>query len=443
MLRLKSRLDRWSVTLAVLLLVAASPLQAESLAFPGAVGWAATTPGGRGGAIIKVTTLASEGPGSLRAALEAKGPRIVVFEVGGIIDVAKQNLAITEPYVTIAGQTAPEPGITILRGGIHVATHDVVIRHLRIRPGDNGEPRFSGWDTDAISTRSAHHLIVDHCSLTWATDENGSASGPRFDGGDTPEDWRQHASYAITYSNNIIAEGLAHATHAKGEHSKGMLIHDNSDRIAIVGNLFAHNYERNPLFKGGVQGIIVNNLIYDPGQRAIHYNLLANEWAEHPYQSGAMAVVGNVMRAGPSTPTPLAFIEIGGDGDLELYEHDNIAVDRIGEPLPMRGRYGVTPAKIIERDSAPLWPEGLEAWPAAQTEERVLKDVGARPWRRALTDWRIVADAVEGRGEIIDSQEQVGGYPTLESTRRPFDAGEWNLDTMEPKGGWPGIIPTR
>ena len=89
--------------------------------------------------------------------------------------------------------------------------------------------------------------------------------------------------------------------HVKGEHSKGSLIHDNVTDILIVGNLYAHDKERTPLFKGGARGAIINNLIYDPGQRAIHYNLIAEEWGDHPYQTGEMAVIGNVLRGGQST----------------------------------------------------------------------------------------------------------------------------------------------
>jgi hypothetical protein len=115
------------------------------LAFPGAMGWAATTPGGRGGRIIKVTTLNPDGPGSLLEALATKGPRIVVFEVGGVIDLAKRDVRITEPFLTIAGQTAPSPGITLIRGqSVAIDTHDVIMQHLRIRPGDAREPKAGG-----------------------------------------------------------------------------------------------------------------------------------------------------------------------------------------------------------------------------------------------------------------------------------------------------------
>ncbi|HEV7689787.1 MAG TPA: pectate lyase, partial [Hyphomonadaceae bacterium] len=227
---------------------------AGTLAFPGALGWAAQTPGGRGGEIIKVTNLNPDGPGSFRAAVEAKGKRIVVFEVGGVIDLGAKTITIRVPFITIAGQTAPSPGISLIRGGLDLGTHDVVVQHIRVRPGTAGGSYRKGPDFDSISTQGgAYNVIVDHCSLTWGTDENLSASGNRFTG-PTVKEWREGASHNITFSNNIIAEGLAVAVHAKGEHSKGSLIHDNATGILIVGNLYAHNMERNPLFKGGVHG---------------------------------------------------------------------------------------------------------------------------------------------------------------------------------------------
>lgn len=403
-----------------------------TVAFPGAVGWAAHTPGGRGGAIIRVTNLNAAGPGSLRDALRAPGPRVIVFEVGGVIDLDRETLRISEPFVTVAGQTAPSPGITLIRGGIDIATHDVIIRHLRIRPGEAGAGKGSGWDEDGISTASAYNVIVDHCSLTWATDENLSASGPRFTGR-SPAEWRQGTSHDITFSHNIIAEGLAHSTHAKFEHSKGTLIHDNVSNILIYGNLYAHNHERNPQFKGGVHGVVANNFIYDPGQRAVHYNLMALEWGDVPYENGKLTLVGNVMRAGPSTETPISLLMLGGHGDLEAYLSDNLAVDRIGDAIPQFGRYATGGARIIEAAEPPVWWPGLELIPAAETERWVLQNAGARPWDRDAHDVRVLANAAEGRGEVIDSENEVGGYPDYPATRRAFDPDEWHLDTMTPK----------
>ncbi|KQW83035.1 pectate lyase family protein [Brevundimonas sp. Root1279] len=413
----------------------AAPAAAEAAlpAFPGALGWASQTPGGRGGRIIRVTNLNGEGPGSLREAIEAEGPRIVVFEVGGVIDLNRKTLKLNNPYITIAGQTAPSPGITLIRGGMDIGGHDVIVQHIRIRPGSADQAWMSGWDEDSISTQAAYNVIVDHCSLEWGTDENLSASGPRFTGS-TPEEWRAGTSHNITFSNNLIAESLAYSSHSKGEHSKGSLIHDNVTGLLIVGNLYAHNYERSPLFKGGVHGVIANNLIYNPGPRALHYNLAPEEWLNHPYEVGKMTAVGNVLRAGPSTPTDrLAFLMIGGAGDLEFYGRDNIAVDQVGEPIRMFGRYTTAPARIIETRRPPVWWDGLQPIPAEQVQVAVLGQAGARPWDRDMRDVLLVAEVAEGRGEIIDHEREVGGYPAIaEATRKPFNPDEWDLRFMTP-----------
>jgi len=432
----------FAFTLLVAATATAWAADTRPLAFPGAQGSAAHTPGGRGGTLLRVTTLAADGPGSLKAALMAKGPRTVVFEVGGVIDLGMKELRISEPFLTVAGQTAPHPGVTIIKGGLTIATHDVVIRHIRIRPGDGGMAKRSG-DIDAITTvRGAHDVIVDHCSLTWATDENLSASSTRFHG-ETEAEWMANASRRITYSNNIVGEGLANATHPKGEHSKGSLIHDHVNEVLIVGNLYAHNYERSPLFKGGARGQVVNNLIYNPGQRAIHYNLIAEEWLGHPYSRGEMAVRGNVMRAGRSTE-PLAFFMIGGSGDLDLYLQDNLVVDRVGnKSIQDTGSYTTAPLKLNRVKSAPALPFGVTLLASEKVQDTVIENVGATPWNRDLIDRRIVADVIEGRGEIIDSQEQVGGYPQYKEARKPFVESEWNLDVMEPLAGYPRGEPLR
>ncbi|MBJ6121103.1 pectate lyase family protein [Sphingomonas mollis] len=435
---------RISTHLLLLAGILTAPVSAQTTgpaavsAFPGAQGWAAATPGGRGGQIVRVTTLAPDGPGSFRAALETKGPRIVVFEVGGVIDLRRTTITITEPFLTIAGQTAPSPGITIIRGGIDIRAHDVIVRHIRVRPGVDGQPKRSGWEVDAMNTVAAHNVIVDHCTMSWALDENLSASGPRFEGA-TPDEWRRNTSHDITFSYNLLAEGLADASHPKGEHSKGSLIHDNATDILIWRNVYAHNVERSPLLKGGVQAAVVNNLIYDPGKRGIHYNLMALEWAGQPYQTGKLAAVGNVMRGGPSTDDGLPFLMLGGDGDLSYHGRDNIAVDRHGKPLPMFGRYGETEARLIETKTPPVWPAGLPVLGARQVETHVLANAGARPWDRDADDIRVLFFVAEGRGKIIDDEREVSEYPHPVPTAAPFVEADWNLATMEPRSGrYPG-----
>jgi pectate lyase len=377
----------------------------------------------------------------LLAALAKKGPRTVVFEVGGVIDLERREVRISEPFLTIAGQTAPMPGITLIRGGLIIATHDVVVRHIRIRPGSTGLP-VRGGDFDAITTvRGARDVIVDHCSLTWATDENLSASSTRFDGEDE-QAWRNSASRRITFSNNLLAEGLANSTHAKGEHSKGSLIHDHVNDVLIIGNLYAHNYERNPLFKGGARGQVINNLIYNPGQRGIHYNLIAEEWLGRKYSTGQVVMRGNVLRAGPSTES-LALFMVGGSGDIDVYADDNLAVDRIGRSLPGEGSYTTTPIAVNKLKKAPDLPFGVSVLPSALVQDTVLAQAGARPWDRDDIDRRILADAAEGRGKIIDSENEVGGYPVHKETHQAFVPADWDLDSMEPLKPLPRRAPLK
>ncbi len=423
-----------------LLMLLASPLRAEP-AFPGAQGWAAETPGGRGGHIVRVTNLNAAGPGSFKAAVEVKGPRIVVFEVAGQIDLGKTSIEIVEPFLTIAGQTAPSPGITLIRGGVDVKTHDVIIRHIRVRTGAAGAAKRSGWEADAISTIAARNVIIDHCTFMWGVDENMSASGPRFTG-TTPEDWRNGTSRNVTFSYNLAAEGLADSSHPKGEHSKGSLIHDNATGILYWRNIWAHNVERNPLLKGGGQAVVVNNLIYDPQRRAVHYNLLALEWAGQAYVTGELSAVGNVLRGGPSTERGLPFLMLGGDGDLRYHGRDNIAIDRAGQPLPMLGRYGETRAKLIAVPRPVVWPAGLPVLAARDVETHVLARAGARPWDRDAHDIRVLFFVAEGRGEVIDDESEVGGYGEVRPTAAPFVEADWNLDTMEPRS-WPLSRPER
>ena len=404
-------------------------------------GWAADTKGGSGGAIIRVTNLNAGGEGSLAAALATDGPRIIVFEVGGVIDLQGATLRINKPFVTVAGQTAPHPGVTLIRGGLSVSTSDVIIQHIAVRPGENGRPKKSGWDADGLSAGGASNLIVDHCSFSWATDENLSASGPRFNGS-SPDDWPKHTSRRVTYSHNIVAEGLRNSTHGKGEHSKGTLIHDNAEQILLYGNLYTSNVERNPLVKGGAKVAFVNNLIHNPGKRAVHYNLIAHEWGERAPRTGAVTVIGNVLRAGPDTKRNTPLFSLGGSGDVSLFMQDNIAIDANGEPLPMTGRYTADTAKILHADQ-PYLPTGLAPLPAAGLESVIYASAGMRPWQRDAVDFKILSDVAEGRGNIVDSEAQSSGYPNYAPTRKAFVAGDWNLADMSPKAGWQSLVAKR
>lgn len=399
------------------------------------------TQGGAGGRIIRVTTLDKDGPGSLAEALAAPGPRIIVFEVGGAIDLERSTLSITQPYVTIAGQTAPSPGITILRGGIDVKTHDVKMQHMRIITGADGQPKRSGWEADAFSTASASNVVIENNTFMWAIDENMSASGPRFTG-DTVEEWRAGTSHNIVFRLNLAAEGLADSSHPKGEHSKGSLIHDNATGIVFDRNIWAHNVERSPLVKGGAQVLMVNNLIYNPQHRAVHYNLMDLEWAGHEPVTGEITAVGNVMRGGNDTDEGLPFLMLGGVGDLAYYGADNRAVDLHGNALPMFGTYGQTGAELIEAEAPLASLDGYDVLPSGSVETTLLATAGTRPWDRGSEEIRVLFFIAEGRGDIIDDESEVGGYPDIPSSAAPFVEADWDLATMTPRSGtYPGQKP--
>ena len=365
---------------------------------PSNIAFGNATKGGLNGKIIRVTNLNATGPGSLREAIEAKGPRIVVFEVGGVIDLNKGQLDVREPFLTIAGQTAPSPGITIIKGGFWINTHDILIQHIRVRPGDAGEPKRSGWSPDGLTTSGgdAYNVLVDHCSFTWAVDENLSASGERTEGPDS-------TSHNITFSNNIIAECLSNSSHEKGPHSKGTLIHDFCRDIAIVGNLYAHNGMRNPYFKAHSTGVIVNNLIYNPGRVAILLYYSKSEWKNARYEpeNCRVSIVGNVLYAGKNTNEKMALVAAMGDAFMK----DNLAFDAEGMALPLT--YG----NINILSEKPVWPTDLMPLPADEVVGYITGHVGARPKERDVVDKRIIQDFLDKKGQILDSQDEVGGYP--------------------------------
>lgn len=295
------------------------PRSASPLVFPGAVGFGVQAPAGTDGQVLRVPNLNNDGPGSLRAALHVSGPRLIVFEVGGIIDLEEEALRIDEPFLTIAGQTAPSPGITVIQGSLYAHTHDILVQHVRIRPGDAGHRQA----TDSFTPhgfrafQGAYNVVIDHCSFSWAIEETCSASGPpvkpgvqvsekyqqasgRFKGWpDRPDDL---APKNVTFSNNIFAEALFESTMSKGTHSHGSLIGDGCLDAAIIGNLYAHNDLRNPYFKRNTSGVIVNNLLYNTNTVATNIGD-DGRWHDAPFEGepARLSIVGITLIYGPST----------------------------------------------------------------------------------------------------------------------------------------------
>ncbi len=354
-------------------------------AFPGAEGFGANTPGGRGGKILIVSNLNDSGAGSLRAACEAQGPRIVVFRVPGVIDLLSA-IRITEPFITIAGQSAPGAGICLKRNGLSIDTHDVVVRHIRSRPGD-----ISGKEVDGLAVGgNSRRVIIDHCSVSWAVDENLSPSGNIAD---------------VTVQWSIISEALNRSVHGKGAHGYGSLARA-AGGLSLHHNLWASNSSRNPR-PGDNYGRppfptidVRNNAIYNPGGgNVIGENVTIN-------------YAGNYIKPGPDTvldamfnPTEKYSIRAFIKGN---FVEGRMAFDKwFSKPVEMAGKAAETPE--------------ITAIDAKIAFLKVLDEAGATLPVRDAVDARVVAGVRNGTGRIIDSQWEVGGWPEYRAARPPAD----------------------
>ena len=364
------------------------PVVGATPAFPGAEGYGAYAKGGRGGKVLFVTNLNDSGPGSLREAVETKGPRTVVFRVGGLIET--KGLVVREPYLTIAGQTAPGDGICIKKaesGGDAFelsGTHDVVIRFLRIRAGNN-TGQFRG---DSFRVYDSDNFIIDHCSCSWGNPETLSASGSvdRF-----------------TVQWCIISEGNNEQTHAFASIVGG-------DRSTWHHTLFAHMASRVPRWGDiTVQSDFRNNVIYDWGYYCGYGDLRTLNY------------VNNYLRKGPSTTqNPLLIIRDPKVAlPASLYVNGNFIV---GRPDLCQDNWKGVGADRSLQTSLPFPAPPVQTQSAEDAFERVLKNAGATLPRRDSVDARAVSDAQNGTGRIISNENEVGGWPGYASGEPPVDS---------------------
>lgn len=370
-------------------------------AFPGAEGFGSKTKGGREGKVIEVTNLYPDGPGSFRDACQTTGPRIIVFRTGGIIKVNKP-IIIKSPWVTIAGQTAPGDGICIQGADLIIATHDVIVRGLRVRVGDSpDDPDAEGRDGIEITNYNfpPYNVIVDHCSVSWAIDENMTTWYPCRD---------------ITFQWCITSEALDASLHPKGPHSKGMLIGPGADGISIHHNLFAHNVERNPLVSVDTKSEIVNNVIYNWRSRGLN---LGNCYPEHSEKSD---VIGNYFIKGPNSNN-LPFQISDCWKNSMVYVRGNLGpgrlTDDVDEWMIVRNDVG-----LQIKASEPVIESFMKTYhPALTAYQLVLEKAGAILPQRDIIDSRIINDVKNRTGRIIDSQNEVGGWPVYNPGTPPSD----------------------
>lgn len=404
-------------------------------------GWAQTDGhlSGPGGTYdtLKVTTLAASGAGSLKAALEASGPRLIVFEVSGVIDLGGAKITVTNPYVTVAGQTAPSPGVAIIKGQIENATHDAIWSHLSFFAGTSAS---SGQDCFATTTGS-YKVIIDHCAFFWGRDGNLDISGYGWNGANV-EAWRESTSHEVTVSACVIAENFG---------SGGMLISDNTTKILTDRNYFYACRGRNGHYKGGTYGVSANNLIYNPQDKFFDntLNLAAQSGDSTETHESYIDLIGNVCKAGPDT-TAVSLFRLVSNEDVNLYLSDNEAKTTggsdypdtsvsttLGEPL---GAINIVGSPSNTGHGATFMPRGeVVAW--------IKANVGPRPWDRQAHTQRVLDHYDAGTGAHITNQDTVGGYPALAQNLKTFVPEQWDLATMAPAsedaltGGEPVVEP--
>lgn len=379
------------IALGIAFCAALSPAGADVPAFPGAEGFGAATPGGRGGRALKVTNLLDSGPGSFRDACAAKGPRTIVFEVAGYIDLAS-DITLTEPFCTIAGQTAPGDGVCVRRAGLYIDTHDVVMRHMRFRLGAIDPAKVTHFrDCVHISGKTPpSRIVLDHCSFTWAVSRNLVT-------------WS--GAHDITVQYCLIGQPLRRTENDGVKYGgMGFLIGDHTKNITMHHCLLAHQYQRNPRLKHGVAADLVNNVVYNWTGIA----MLVGDFARDPQAATVEANVVNCwLQAGPNTTDEGAIIR--GLTSGRLFISGNITNERWYEADLAAAARNVT---LVPHK----WPQAaVTVHPADEAYRLVLDGAGAIRPRRDAADERIVESVRTSIGLYVGSEEEAGGWPELKS----------------------------
>lgn len=347
--------------------------------------------------------------------------KVILFEVSGTIT-HYGYLFLDNNYVTIAGQTAPSPGICIKGATFYSCGHDILIQHLRFRPGDgDDEAQVEKGNRDAFDActhsycgEGPYNVVVDHCSFSWATDENANMGGA--------------GAHDITFINCIISHGLANAGHPKVEHSKGTCL-STGNNLMLANCLFAHNNDRGPyIVHGPGQYLVANNIIYNPG---IHTNISV----EQTSGDTDISALGNLIIHGNDSTTSTGyklvhwFIDITSSSEVHLEDNrvdvygggtytQNSANDwsKTSTSGKNKNNSVETTCKVT---STPFpYPPGYTPMASTEVESYIATNVGARPADRDAYDTQIVLDFQNGTGRVIDSQSDVGGWPTLPQNTR-------------------------
>ncbi|WP_225552139.1 polysaccharide lyase [Sphingobacterium bovistauri] len=413
--------------------------QADIAAFPGAEGGGKFSFGGRGGRVIVVTSLEDNGPGTLREACEQGGPRIIVFNVAGIIRL-KTPLIIRAPYITIAGQSAPGDGVCVAGETVWIDTHDVVVRFMRFRRGET----FVGRRDDAIGGNPIGNIMMDHISASWGLDENMSIYRHMYDDG-TGKQAVKLGTVNITIQNSIFSEALDTWNHAFGSTLGG-------ENCSFMRNLWANNAARNPSI--GWNGVfnLANNVMYnwvhrsvDGGDYTAQYNVINNYFKPGPATPVDQPISYRLLKpeSGRSKLNYMVFGRAYVEGNI-VEGYDKITKDNWAGGVQFYNKDGSL-AKgeeyedymLRSRVHKPLPMADMQIISAKEAYELVLNSAGATLPIRDAVDTRIVKEVRDGKPTplknvklpdnefehrrlpkdsykigIITDILQVGGYPS-------------------------------
>jgi len=389
-----------------------------AIAFPGAEGFGRNVSGGRGGKVIKVVNLNDSGPGSLRDAINTTGARIIVFEVSGTIEL-KSRLLIKGDNLTIAGQTAPGDGICLKNYEVVVSANNVIVRYMRFRMGDEAKQ-----EGDAFGGRFFKDIIVDHCSMSWSTDECVSF----------------YANENFTLQWCMISESLRNSVHGKGAHGYGGIW--GGKNASFHHNLLANHDSRNPRFgEEAGKAFALTDLV------DVRNNVIYNWGANNTYGGEAMNInlINNYYKPGPASKNPERIFSIDKNkiAGTEVYDKwgkffidGNYVAGSVrstndnwiyGVFNQFHSSYGVVSEsdKVGMKLSAPHSANNMVTHTAAIAYEKVLEYAGAS-FKRDAVDQRIVLHTRNGSyylpgsngstNGIIDTQSDVGGWPLLKSS---------------------------
>ncbi len=365
----------------------------------------------QGTRIIGVTTLKDSGPGSLRQAIKSCENCVIVFEVGGRIDL-QSPLKIENPGTYIAGETAPAPGIVLYGDGVHIRASNVKLSHLSIYAGKATGKQKAG-EKDALSvfgssklTRPLSNIVIRNVSAGWGVDENMSVQG-KVDG--------------VRIERSLIAHGLRAGGHPKGVHSMNLLLGSDVRHVDIIGSVLAASEQRSPRLVSGNTVSFINNIVAMPGAAATHLDI-----GQNTKQSGAIDVIGNLYIAGkrtyckhPAVSIAPGFFEVAPITTVYLHDNtfNNDAKPECLKPAPSHP--ALSHKRLLE----------VKGWTTIRSSQliyKVLPYAGSFAAARNPVDSQLMQGIEAGTLNMIESEGDIGGMPAMEEKRHALSIPNGN-----------------